>query len=89
VNPPAPSPSPGGEARPGDDDKIRHDFKNQLAIIRGFAEILRAEAPPADPRRSDFDEIHRAAVAALDLLARLYPEEAGTHARHPGEPAIR
>ena len=58
-----------------DDDKIRHDFKNQLAIIRGFAEIMLAEAAPADPRRRDLEEIHRAAVAALELLDRLTPHD--------------
>jgi hypothetical protein len=56
-----------------DDDKIRHDFKNQLAVIRGFAEILTAEAAANDPRRPDFEEIHRAAIAALSLLERLFP----------------
>lgn len=59
---------------PRDDEKIRHDFKNQLAIIRGFSEILMAEAAPADPRRPDFAEIHTAAVRALELLARMYPD---------------
>jgi signal transduction histidine kinase len=52
------------------DDKFRHDFKNQLAIIRGFAEIMLAEAAAMDPRRQDIEEIHRAAVAALELLDR-------------------
>jgi signal transduction histidine kinase len=56
------------------DDKIRHDFKNQLAIIRGFAEILVAEAPADDPRRRDLQEIHKAAVTALKLLAEIYPD---------------
>ena len=60
-----------------DDDKSRHDFKNQLAIILGFSEILLAEAA-GDPRRRDLEEIHRAAVTALDLLARMYPADAGT-----------
>ncbi len=61
-----------------DDEKNRHDFKNQLGIILGFSEILVAAAAASDPRRGDFEEIHRAATAALDLLARLYPEQAGT-----------
>jgi signal transduction histidine kinase len=61
-----------------DEDKSRHDFKNQLAIIRGFAEILLAEAAASDPRRDDFEEIHKAATAALDLLARLFPAHADT-----------
>ena len=63
---------------PTDDDKSRHDFKNQLAIILGFAEILLAEAPAGDPRRRDLEEIHKAAVTALDLLARVYPAQADT-----------
>ena len=67
-----------------DDDKSRHDFKNQLAIIRGFAEILIAEAPAGDPRRCDLEEIHKAAVTALDLLARLYPHTEAAHGDHPG-----
>ena len=53
------------------DEKLRHDFKNQLAIIRGFAEILLAEAADTDPRRHDIEEIHRAAVSALELLERV------------------
>ena len=58
------------------DDKCRHDFKNQLAIIRGFAEILLSESPAGDPRRRDLEEIHKAAVNALDLLARVTPATA-------------
>jgi signal transduction histidine kinase len=56
-----------------DDETIRHDFKNQLAIIRGFSEILFDDAVADDPRRRDFEEIHRAAVTALALLDQLYP----------------
>ena len=67
-----------------DDDKSRHDFKNQLAIIRGFAEILIADAPAGDPRRPDFEEIHKAAVTALELLARLYPQTEAANGDHPG-----
>ena len=61
-----------------DDDKSRHDFKNQLAIILGFAEILLAEAAADDPRRRDLEEIHKAAGAALDLLARVFPAHSDT-----------
>ena len=56
-------------------DKDHHDFKNQLGIILGFSEVLLAEAAPGDPRRSDFEEIHKAASAALHLLARLAPAD--------------
>ena len=61
-----------------DDEKSRHDFKNQLAIILGFSEMLLAEAVAGDPRRGDLEEIHRAAVTALALLARAYPAGADT-----------
>jgi signal transduction histidine kinase len=61
-----------------DAEKSRHDFKNQLAIILGFAEILLAEAAAGDPRRRDLEEIHKAAVTALNLLAHLYPATADT-----------
>jgi hypothetical protein len=52
-----------------DDDKNRHDIQNQLAIIDGFAELLLAEADAGDPRRGDFEQIHKAAVTAIQLLA--------------------
>lgn len=55
-------------------DKDRHDFKNQLGIILGFSSILLGDAAANDPRRGDFEEIHKAATAALDLLARLFPD---------------
>lgn len=59
-------------------DKERHDFKNQLGIILGFAELLVKECAPDDPRRADLEEIHRAATAALESLDRLYPVGADT-----------
>lgn len=50
-----------------------HDFKNQLGIVLGFAELLIAETPDDDPRKADMCEIRQAAEAALSLLARLRP----------------
>lgn len=61
-----------------DDDKTRHDFKNHLGIILGFSEILLAEAPAGDPHRGDLEEIRKAATAALDLLARVFPVDVET-----------
>ena len=63
-----------------DPDKSRHDFKNQLAIIRGFAEILLAETEVTDPRHRDLEEIHKASVTALALLEAMYPARADTQA---------
>jgi hypothetical protein len=70
-------------APPPDHVKIRHDFKNQLAIIRGFSEILIAEAAADDPRRRDLVEIHKAAVTALELLTRVFPDPEADHSDHP------
>ena len=55
------------------DARIRHDFRNQLGIILGYAEILLADGGENDPRRPDIEEIRQAAVNALDLLERMYP----------------
>ena len=66
------------------DERARHDFKNQLAIIRGFAELLLADATESEHRRRDLEEIYKAAVSALALLDRLYPvagAEPEDHAR--------
>jgi len=60
-----------------DGEELRHDLRNQLAVICGFSEILVAQAPPGDPRRPDLEEIHKAAVIALDLLLRAYPSQEG------------
>ena len=56
-----------------DDATLRHDFKNQLGIILGFAELLVAESKPDDPRSADFEEIRRVATAALELVGRVFP----------------
>ena len=66
-----------------EDAKHLHDFKNQLGIILGFSDLLMAETADSDQRRGDFEEIHRAATAALDLLARLFPNNPDT----PSPPA--
>jgi len=60
------------------DDKNRHDFKNQLSIVLGFADMLLETAAEGDPRRGDFTEIHKAATTALALTARMFPVHADT-----------
>lgn len=49
----------------------RHDMKNQLGIVLGFADLLLSELDSADPRRADIQEIHQAATRAMELLTRL------------------
>jgi signal transduction histidine kinase len=51
--------------------ELEHNLKNHLAIILGFTELLLQEAAPDDPRRVDFEEIHKAAAAAVQLVSAL------------------
>jgi hypothetical protein len=59
----------------GSRNRWRHDMKNQLGVILGFSDLLLGEMDPADPRRSDLQEIHTAATRAMELLARLMLSE--------------
>src|SRR5205814_1390448 len=69
----------GGTAMtpPMTNEEARHSFKNQLTIIRGFAEILLGETVEGDRRRRDLEDIHEAAVSALALLDRMSPPAGG------------
>lgn len=49
-------------------DTIRHDLKNHLTVILGFADVLLDERPMTENRRADLEEIRRAATAALTIL---------------------
>jgi signal transduction histidine kinase len=51
-----------------DPHQLEHALRNYLAIILGFSEILLQEAAPEDPRLEDFQEIHKAALAAVRLV---------------------
>jgi len=48
----------------------RHDLKNQLGIVIGFAELLLAD-PALARHRQDLEDILRAAHAALGLVNQL------------------
>jgi hypothetical protein len=54
-------------------DQVVHEFKNQLAVVLGFCDLLLAELADDDPRRTDIQQMHEAGHAALALLPRLFP----------------
>ena len=54
--------------------KLVHEFKNYLAVIVGFCDLLLSELPADDPRRADVEEMHKAGHAAITLLPRLLAE---------------
>ena len=47
---------------------LEHALRNQLSIILGYAELLMEETPPRHRHRGDYQEIHKAATAALRVL---------------------
>jgi hypothetical protein len=48
---------------------LQHTLTNHLAIILGFSELLLQDLAAGDERRADLEEIHKAATAALQLVA--------------------
>lgn len=52
-----------------DTHDLGHAIRNHLAIILGFTELLLQDAGHDDSRRADYQEIHKAATAALRLLS--------------------
>ena len=52
-------------------DELDHSLKNCLAIILGFSELLLQESTVDDPRREDFEEIHKAATAAIRIVSEM------------------
>ena len=50
---------------------IAHDFNNLLTVIGGYADLIDASLPAADPTRPGIREIQRAARRAADLTTQL------------------
>ena len=57
------------------DARWRHDLKNQLGIVLGYAELLLQELDQSSPLRDDVDQILNAAQQAMTLLARIEPAD--------------
>jgi len=53
----------------------RHDLKNQLGVIVGYAELIQQGLEQSNPLRSEVDEILRAAQHALMLVKQLEPTD--------------
>jgi len=47
---------------------FEHALCNQVAIVVGYCKLLLDEVPADSPLRADLVEMHKAAVAAMELL---------------------
>ena len=50
---------------------IAHDFNNVLSVILSYAEVMREDMKPDDPRRADVEEIEKAGLRAVELTRQL------------------
>ena len=50
---------------------VAHDFNNLLTAIVGYAELMRLDLPPGDPRLEDLEEIDKACGRAAGLTRQL------------------
>lgn len=57
--------------RPLDDRQVLHQFKNYLAVIVGFCDLMLTETAEGDQRRRDLEEVRKAAQAAMGLLPEI------------------
>ncbi|MBZ5556189.1 MAG: hypothetical protein LAO77_02825 [Acidobacteriia bacterium] len=56
---------------PTEESPLLHQFKNHLAIVVGFCDLLLHEIADADPKHADVAEMRKAAEAAMALLPEL------------------
>ena len=57
----------GGPERPDPDRVLVHDFRNLLAVIVNYCELIAAETADPDAIKADVAEIRIAAERALEL----------------------
>jgi signal transduction histidine kinase len=50
---------------------VAHDFNNSLSVILTVAELVLDDLQPDDPKRTDLEDIHKAARQAADLTLQL------------------
>ncbi len=58
--------------QPVEEAPLLHQFKNHLAIIVGFCDLLLHEVPPTDPKHADIQEMRKSAEAAMALIPQLF-----------------
>lgn len=57
--------------QPMHEPELLHQFKNYLAIVVGFCDLLLMELPDGDARHADLLEVQKAGRAAMALVPEL------------------
>lgn len=78
------TPTPGGASTPEDTRALIHDFRNLLAVIINYCELIAAETADPVAVAADIAEIRTAAERAIALIDKL-PRRGGRAS--PSEPA--
>jgi signal transduction histidine kinase len=66
----------GGPERPDPDRVLVHDFRNLLAVIVNYCELIAAETTDPEAIKADIAEIRIAAERALELTDKLRHRQA-------------
>ena len=61
----------GGPAQPDPDRVLVHDFRNLLAVIVNYCELIAAETTDPVAIKADIEEIRVAAERAIELTDKL------------------
>jgi len=51
------------------ENAVVHQFRNHLAVVISFADLLLLEMPAGDPHRKDVLEILKAATSAMAMVS--------------------
>jgi hypothetical protein len=54
-----------------DDRQLLHQFKNHLAVIVGFCDLMLTDLPGDAPQHRDVVEVRKAAQSAMGLLPEI------------------
>jgi light-regulated signal transduction histidine kinase (bacteriophytochrome) len=60
-----------GAERPDPDRMLAHDFRNLLAVIVNYCELIAAETTDPEAIKADIAEIRTAAERAIELTEKL------------------
>jgi signal transduction histidine kinase len=75
----------GGPERPDPDRVLVHDFRNLLAVIVNYCELIAAETTDPEAIKADVAEIRMAADRALELTDKLRQRSAPATDSEPAE----